>query len=106
MSSIDTKMRRARLLGKECSIVTRKALKGKGTVSLYLEVLSFLEIKMKYPTKLKNMVERLKKAFRDEVASGYRCQTEFPPGYQLMCRGQSRALAAAKVFLPLSGGGS
>ncbi|KIW54605.1 hypothetical protein PV05_06954 [Exophiala xenobiotica] len=59
-------MRRARLLGKERSIVTEKALKCKGMVSVRLEVLSFPEIKTKDPTKLKNNVERLKKAFWDE----------------------------------------
>lgn len=66
MSSIDTKMRRARLLGKERSIVTEKALKCKGMVSVRLDVLSFPEIKTKDPTKLKSNVNRLKKAFQDE----------------------------------------
>lgn len=55
MYSVDTNMRRARLLGKERSIVTEKALKCKGMVSVRLEVLSFPEI-----------VERLKKACQDE----------------------------------------
>jgi len=55
MYSIDTNMRRARLLGNERSIVTGKALKCKGMVSVRLEVLSFLEI-----------VERLKKVYQDE----------------------------------------
>ncbi|KAL2410572.1 hypothetical protein ABEF91_000561 [Exophiala dermatitidis] len=59
-------MRRARLLGKERSIVTEKALKCKGMVSVRLEVLSFPEIKTKDPTKLKSNVKRLKKAFQDE----------------------------------------
>ncbi|KIW30935.1 uncharacterized protein PV07_02626 [Cladophialophora immunda] len=63
---MDTKMRRARLLGKERSIVTEKVLKCKGMVSVRLEVLSFPEIKTKDPTKLKSNVERLKKAFQDE----------------------------------------
>lgn len=63
MSSIDTKMRRARLLEKERSIVTEKALKCKGIVSVRLKVLSFSEIKTKDPTKLKSNIERLKKAF-------------------------------------------
>ncbi|KAK5401674.1 hypothetical protein LTR06_011038 [Exophiala xenobiotica] len=59
-------MRRARLLGKERSIVTEKALKCKGMVSVRLEVLPFPEIKTKDPTKPKNNVERLKKTFQDE----------------------------------------
>jgi len=51
MYSIVTNMRRSRLLEKERSIVTEKALKCKGMVSVRLEVLSFLEIKTKDLTK-------------------------------------------------------